>query len=365
MQENRYSRQEILPEIGRAGQARLAASSVLCVGVGGLGGPALLYLAAAGVGRIGILDPDQVGVSNLHRQILYETADVGKPKADIALARLRALNPEIEIVAQPVALTADNAENFLRPYDLILDGTDTLEIKFLLNDAAAKFGKPLIFGAVQGFVGQAALFDAAHGPCYRCLFPEMPETPVQNCAEAGVLGPVAGSVAMLQATFALQYLAKTPEAAEAIGKIFCLDARTHETKSLRIEKNADCVCHPMRRAFINLQPIALSCERRSMADPPALPHEEIAPEELHALARPFHLIDVREVDEWDAGHLEGAIHWPLSRLRTGEFPSLTHNSSVIVYCASGRRSLEALRLIAPRVTANARSLRGGYKGVKR
>src|SRR5690625_4089836 len=212
----RYARQIILPEIGERGQQCLAQASVLVVGAGALGTPALYYLAAAGVGTLGIADDDTLELSNLHRQILYATGDIGRFKAEAAAERLQAFNPEIHVAAHCLRVTADNAVALFEDYDLVIDATDRLETKFLLNDATAKARRPLVHAAILGFEAQVAVFDASTGPCLRCLFPAPPETPALTCSEAGVLGAVTGMAGRLQAPEAIKWLLQHTSSAPAL-----------------------------------------------------------------------------------------------------------------------------------------------------
>ncbi|HKC16559.1 MAG TPA: molybdopterin-synthase adenylyltransferase MoeB, partial [Steroidobacteraceae bacterium] len=218
----RYSRHLLLPEIGAAGQEKLKRARVLVVGAGGLGSPASLYLAAAGVGTLGIVDHDRVDLSNLQRQLLFATSDVGAGKAVTAQARLRALNPDISVVAHELELRGDNALELLRPYDLVVDGSDRLATRYLVNDACVLLGKPLVSAAIHRFEGQAMSYVPGRGPCYRCLFPESAEGAVPNCAEAGVLGVLPGMLGALQATEAIKLVLGLGEA--LIGRLLTYDA---------------------------------------------------------------------------------------------------------------------------------------------
>ena len=235
----RYGRHLILPEVGAEGQRKLRAAKVLVVGAGGLGTPAALYLAAAGVGEIGVVDGDVVELSNLPRQVLYSTEDVGRPKVVAAKERLESLNPHSRIVARREPLTSKNVLRTLRPYDVIVDGSDNFPTRYLVNDAAVLLGKPDIFGAVDRFEGQLTVFDAARGPCYRCLFPEPPRPDaVPACAEAGVLGVLPGLVGVLQATEALKLI--LGRGRPMIGRLLLFDALGLEVRELKVGKNPRC-----------------------------------------------------------------------------------------------------------------------------
>jgi adenylyltransferase/sulfurtransferase len=237
---DRYARHIILPQVGLAGQKRLIEARVLVVGAGGLGAPLLLYLAAAGVGTLGIVDDDQVELTNLQRQVLYGTSDLGQPKARVAQARLKALNPEISVEAYPQRLVAENARELIARYQLIIDGSDNLPTRYLLSDACVLEGKPLIYGAISQFEGQLSVLGAG-GPCYRCLFPSPPPEGVLNCAEAGVFGVLPGVIGSLMATEALKLLLGVGE--PLAGVLLHYDALYGETRRLQLRRNPDCpVC---------------------------------------------------------------------------------------------------------------------------
>lgn len=331
---NRYSRQTVLSEIGEEGQKKISNASVLCVGAGGLGSPALLYLAAAGVGRIGIIDFDRVDKTNLQRQVLYTERDVGQPKAEAAASRLRALNSEIVIEPYVQELNVETASSLFPRYDIILDGTDNFAAKYLINDAAVKYEKPWIYGAIQRFDGQASVFDAARGPCYRCLFPHPPKAQIMNCAEAGVIGAVAGLVGMTQAMQVIQMITRNTAFEPLIGRLWTVDARTMQTRILALAKNSQClVCsNPAESVVLRY------------ASPLCMARAEKSVEQVRSMEKPY-LIDVREQEEWEAGHIEGAHHWPLSRMMQGELPPLPPDQEIILYCQRGQRSLKALALV--------------------
>jgi len=235
---DRYARHILLPEVGGAGQARLLAASVLIVGAGGLGTPAALYLAAAGVGRIGLVDHDVVDRSNLQRQVLYADAELGRSKVRVAARKLRALNPDVGIEPHEARLDADNAGALLDDYDLVLDGSDNFETRYLVNDACVRAGKPNAFGSVLGFEGQASLF-APGGPCYRCVFPSAPpEGSIPTCAEAGVIGPVAGIVGLIQASEALKWLLGIGRPLR--GRLLLLDALSMRFDEVALQRNPGC-----------------------------------------------------------------------------------------------------------------------------
>ncbi len=256
----RYSRQILLPQVGGSGQRKLLSSNVLIVGAGGLGSPAALYLAAAGVGHLGLADFDVVDLSNLHRQVLHHTGDVGRLKTDSAAETLQALNPDVTITRHQERLTAENVRDVLEPYDVVVEGSDNFPTKYLINDACVMLGKPLVFGAVYQFEGQAAVFDPDEGPCYRCIFPEPPPPDlVPSCQEAGVLGVVPGIIGTIQATEALKLLLGAGET--LAGRLLVFDALAMSFMELEIARNPDCpVCgrSPTVTELFDVQP-APSC----------------------------------------------------------------------------------------------------------
>lgn len=344
---NRFNRQIILPEVGREGQERLKNARVLCVGVGGLGSPVSLYLVAAGVGSVGLIDPDKVDLTNLQRQILFKTSEQGGLKVDLAKKRLLELNPEVVVLTYKEPLNAKNIEQLFSQYDLVIDGTDNFQTKFLINDAAYKMGIPMIYGAVNRFEGQVALFFGKNGACYRCLYPEPPKAQVKNCAEAGVLGAVVGVAGTLQATLALEYLISQGDTqhplCHKIGSLTLFDLKgSWNIHSLQVPKNPHCpTCsRPLQEIQLHSLPLD-TCSIRT---------ESIGADELQDILleeQPVYLIDVREADEWTTGHIKGAHFFPLSRLEKGELPKIPQNTwPVVVYCQSGMRSIRAIHLLA-------------------
>ncbi|MEO6078947.1 MAG: molybdopterin-synthase adenylyltransferase MoeB [Steroidobacteraceae bacterium] len=335
----RYARHLALTEIGAAGQQRLAASSVLVIGAGGLGSPAALYLAAAGVGTIGIVDHDRIEISNLQRQILFATTEVGDSKAQVAASRLRALNPDLRVIAHDLKLAADNAMQLLAAYDVILDGTDRLATRYLVNDACVLLGKPLVSAAIHRFEGQAMTYLPAKAPCYRCLYPQSPDDLVPNCATAGVLGVLPGVMGSLQATEALKVLLGIGET--LAGRLLVYDALSLRFDEFRFARRADCaVCgdHPTITTISHHQESKLS--GISEWSP-----QQLAQELKHGAEAQLLLVDVREPYEWAAGRLPGSVHIPLGSLpqRTGEIPA---GVTPVFICAGGVRSMSACRLLA-------------------
>lgn len=346
----RYRRQTCLPEIGEEGQEKLRKASVLCVGAGGLGAPALLYLAAAGVRRIGIVDFDRVDESNLQRQILFSTDMIGKSKAGEATRRLQEFNPSIRIECHEEELDAESAARFFPAYDIILDGSDNFETKFLINDAAIKFGKPWVYGSILGFDGQASVFNHKGGPCYRCLQPGKPKGRVMNCAEAGVIGAVAGIIGVTQALQVIQMIVGHESFSPLSGKVWLLDTRTMGTKTLSLKKNADCPACSLEPGQIVL----------NYASPVCGIVPEISVPQLKEKSG-YVLIDVRESDEWRRGNIHGAILWPLSRIMAGDMPAEKKDCEIIIHCQMGGRSLQAARFMMEHGFTNVTSLSGGYE----
>ena len=345
----RYLRQTTLPEFGEAGQRRLGAGSVLVVGAGGLGSPAATYLAAAGVGRIGLVDFDRVDVTNLHRQILYGTSDVGRPKLEAASARLRDLNGEIEIVTHEARLTSENALEIMTAYDVILDGTDNFATRYLVNDACVLLGKPNVFGSVFRFDGQLSVFATPDGPCYRCLYPEPPPAHlVPNCAEGGVLGVLPGIIGTLQATEAIKLLSGVGE--PLAGRLLLFDALRMSFRTMKLRKRCD-----------EHAPITRLIDYEEFCNP--VNQTDITPKELSekiANGADVVLIDVREPYEWSAGHIEGATHIPMNQIpqRLAEIPK---DKEVVMICRSGGRSGHVQQHLLQQGFAKVKNLVGGMQ----
>jgi len=363
----RYSRHLILPEVGPDGQRRLKAGRVLCVGAGGLGSPAALYLAAAGVGTIGIIDFDAVDASNLQRQILHSTPDVGRSKLQSAREKLSALNPEVRIETYEATLTSANALALFRDYDVILDGTDNFATRYLVNDACVLLGKPNAYGSIFRFEGQASVFATKGGPCYRCLYPEPPPPGlVPSCAEGGVLGVLPGVIGTIQATETIKLLLGA--GTTLAGRLLLYDAWNMRFRELKLRRDPECpVCgdHPTVRELIDYEQFC-GIARPAAAAPAAnaLPPElEATVEELKALrgsGRPLYVLDVREPQEFQICRIPGSTLIPLGQLpaRVAELPSGPGGPEIIVHCKSGVRSAKAVRLLQERGIA-ARNLKGG------
>jgi molybdopterin/thiamine biosynthesis adenylyltransferase/rhodanese-related sulfurtransferase len=352
----RYSRHLLLPEVGAAGQQKLGHARVLIVGAGGLGSPAALYLAAAGVGHLGIVDGDRLDVSNLQRQILYDTSDIGAQKAERARERLLALNPLIDVTAHAVELHADNADDILRDYELVLDGSDRLGTRYLVNDACVLFGKMLVSAAVHRFEGQAMSYVPQRSPCYRCLFAEADDGLVPNCAEAGVLGVLPGLLGVVQATEAIKLITGIGE--PLLGRLLTYDALSMRFSEFRFARRTDCaVCgdHPRITALQSRSDASAAdsadCREYSVQDLQSLLAGPAADAPL--------LIDVRDLHEFRAGTLPGARHIPLAEL-PDRLDELRGERTVMFVCLSGARSLRACTIAAPQ-GINAGHLKGGLR----
>ncbi|MCI4319130.1 MAG: molybdopterin-synthase adenylyltransferase MoeB [Thermoplasmata archaeon] len=355
----RYSRHLLLPEVGVEGQQRLRRGKVLLVGAGGLGAPSALYLAAAGVGQLGLVDFDKVEISNLQRQILYGTTDVGRPKIEAATARLNNLNPDVKIVPHEGRLTSEHALDILREYDVVVDGTDNFATRYLVNDACVLLGKPNVYGSVYRFEGQASVFDARKGPCYRCLYAEPPPPGLApSCAEGGVLGVLPGLIGTIQAIETVKILLGAPET--LVGRLLLFDAMSMRFHELKLRKNPDCVLCGPNATQTGLIDYPAFC---GVADADTVPSgiPEVTVEELKArLDRgdaPF-LLDVREPGEYAIAHLPNATLIPRGQLGQ-RVTELTRASELVVYCRSGNRSAQATRLLLDLGFNNVRNLHGG------
>jgi sulfur-carrier protein adenylyltransferase/sulfurtransferase len=353
----RYSRQLVLPELGLQGQRRLKASSVLVVGAGGLGIPASVYLAAAGVGRIGVLDEDLVEKSNLHRQTIYTESDVGRPKAKVAGERLREVNPHIKVEPHEVRLSSANAMGILAGYDVVIDCTDNFPARYLINDACVLLGKPDVYASIFRFDGQASVFNAEKGPCYRCLFPEPPPPEsVQDCAVAGVLGVLPGIMGSIQAVEALKLMLGQGEPLQ--GRLLLFNATDMSFNELRFKKNERCpVCgrNPTVKSLVDYEAF---CGLRAA---PVV--REISPLDLKRLMtrnEGITILDVREPFENQLCRIEGSKLIPLGELRrrAGE---LDRAADIIVYCHVGVRSARATELLSSLGFAKVRNLKGGIR----
>lgn len=375
----RYARQRRLPEFGEAGQARLAASRVLIVGAGGLGAPAALYLAAAGVGTIGLVDDDVVEESNLHRQLLYGTADIGRPKLAAAVARLANVNPFVRVMRHETRLDRGNARALIGDYDIVLDGTDTFAARYAINDACVALGVPFVYGSVARFEGQVSVFGAPTGPCYRCLFPQPPAPgSVPTCAEEGVLGVLPGMIGLWQATEVLKWCAGT--GASLAGRLLLYDALAARTHEVKVPRQPDCpACGAAARArtaaegasaetqepatgleFARAESPRPSSDTPS-SDTPAPPADRITPQALHALrasGERFVLLDVREPWEHRTAAIAGSRLVPFGTVAQA-IDALDREASYVVYCHRGARSAVVADWLREQGFARVQSLDGG------
>ena len=355
----RYSRHLIMPEVTAEGQRRLKAARVLCIGAGGLGSPAALYLAAAGVGTIGIVDFDEVDLSNLQRQILHGTKDIGRDKLESARDRLRDINPEIEIELHQCRFSSENASQIVSHYDIVVDGSDNFPTRYLSNDVCVFARKPNVYGSVFRFEGQTTVF-APHlgGPCYRCLFPEPPPPDsVPNCAQAGVLGVLPGIIGMLQAIEAIKMIVGVGEL--LVGRLLHFDALKARFRELNLRRDPECpVCGENPTIFSPIDYEQFCGARDEEAIPTMSAHE--LKQKMDA-REPFELIDVRETFEYEIARIDGARLIPLGEIAE-RADELRRDRPIVVHCHSGRRSAEAVRLLQQRGFGNIYNLEGGIDG---
>ena len=359
----RYSRHPLLPEIGPSGQARLKSSRVLVIGAGGLGSPLALYLAAGGVGTLGMVDFDLVDVTNLQRQVIHGTSSIGKPKLESARDRIAEINPHVHVETYPLQLTSANALEIFADYDVIVDGTDNFPTRYLANDASVLLGKPYVYGSVFRFEGQNSVFAAPGGPCYRCLFSEPPPPGmVPSCAEGGVLGVVPGIVGTIQALETIKLLLGLGQT--LAGRLLIFDALKMNFRELQLRRDPECpVCgdNPTVTELIDY-------ERFCGIEPIAEGEQEMANDRLSVLelreqldkGDSVELIDVREPYEWDIGNLspQGAKLIPLKELRD-RTDEIDRDADVVVYCRTGARSQRAVEFLQEQGFTRVRNLEGG------
>lgn len=356
----RYARHLILPEFGMEAQLKLKRGSVLLIGAGGLGSPLALYLAAAGVGRIGIVDFDVVDESNLQRQIAHGTSTLGVKKAESAKARIADLNPNVDVTTYDAQITSENAFEIMRPYDVIIDGTDNFPTRYLTNDASVMLGKPNVYGSIFRFEGQATVFaPRLGGPCYRCLYPEPPPPGlVPSCAEGGVLGVLPGVIGTIQATEAIKLIAGIGET--MVGRLMLYDALSMRFRELKLRRNPECpVCgdHPTVTELIDYQQFCGITPEIEQSDA----SYEITPAEVASwIARPDapFLLDVREANEWDIGRIEGAVRISVNELAE-RMHELDPAREMVVYCRSGVRSGRAVDMLKQAGFRRIKNMVGG------
>lgn len=367
----RYSRHLIMPEVGMAGQKKLKAASVLLIGAGGLGSPLAMYLAAAGIGRIGLVDYDVVSYSNLQRQVIHGTSNVGQPKLESAKARINDINPFVQVDTFEVPITSDNALEIFEPYDVIIDGTDNFPTRYLTNDACVLLGKPNVYGSIFRFEGQASVFYAEEGPCYRCLFPEPPPPGlVPSCAEGGVLGVLPGTIGAIQATEAIKLILGT--GSSLIGRLLLYDALNMEFDEVRLRKNPECpVCgeNPTVTELIDYEQFCgmpahdqslytAGMNGEALAGVPQMSPAELR-ERLEQGERLF-ILDVREPHEWAISNLShlGAVLIPKGQVleRMGELDTA---QEIVVQCRTGGRSAQIVHLLQQHGFKKLHNLDGG------
>ena len=355
----RYSRHLIMPEVGTLGQQKLKAAKVLMIGTGGLGSPLGMYLAAAGVGTLGLVDFDVVDESNLHRQLLYGEADVGRKKLDAATERLNVVNPHVNLIPHHVRLDSSNALEIVADYDLVVDGTDNFPTRYLVNDACVLSGKPNVYGSIFRFEGQVSVFWAEHGPCYRCLFPEPPPPGlVPSCAEGGVLGVLPGIIGSLQANEVIKLI--LGEGEPLIGRLTLFDALQMKFRELKLRRNPECpVCseHPTQTELIDYEQFCgIPQESEETND-----EIDITPSEVQAMldgGQKITILDVRNPPEYEICRIEGSILIPINELqdRLGELDSA---DTIVAHCHHGPRSTRAVGILKEFGFDRVKNLAGG------
>jgi adenylyltransferase/sulfurtransferase len=358
----RYSRHLILPEVGLAGQKKIKATSVLCIGAGGLGSPIAMYLAAAGIGKIGIVDFDTVDFSNLQRQILHTDADVGRPKAQSAKETIAGINPFCEVVIHNTRISSENALDLINPYDIVVDGTDNFPTRYLTNDACVLLKKPNVYGSIFRFEGQASVF-APHlgGPCYRCLYPEPPPPGmVPSCAEGGVLGVLPGVIGCIQATEILKLA--LGKGSSLVGRLLLFNALDMKFRELRLRNDPQCPLCGDNPTITKLIDYEMFCGiTPEPASPTQNPDEVTVQDMKEALDDPklgIRVIDVREPDEYEIAHVDGVPLFPLSTL-SQQFTELDPNQRYYIHCKSGIRSMKALKFLREQGFKYLKNVKGG------
>jgi sulfur-carrier protein adenylyltransferase/sulfurtransferase len=358
----RYSRHLILPEVGLAGQKKICSTSVVCIGAGGLGSPIAMYLAAAGIGKIGVVDFDTVDFSNLQRQIIHGTPDVGRPKSESAKATINRINPNVEVVLHNTRITSENALEILAQYDIVVDGTDNFPTRYLTNDACVLLKKPNVYGSIFRFEGQASVF-APHlnGPCYRCLYPEPPPPGmVPSCAEGGVLGVLPGIVGTIQATEILKLA--LGKGSSLIGRLLLFNALEMKFRELRLRRDPQCPLCGENPTITKLIDYEMFCGITPEPAARATNPDEVTVQEMKkALDTPslgIKIIDVREPDEWQIARIDGVPLIPLGTLPQ-RFTELDPNQQIYIHCKSGVRSLKALHFLREQGFKYVKSVKGG------
>ncbi len=358
----RYSRHLIIPDVGMAGQKRLKNAKVLVVGAGGLGSPALMYLAAAGVGTLGIVDFDVVDESNLQRQIIHGQSDVGRSKAESARDSVREINPHVEVVLHEARLDSSNAMDIFRPYDLIIDGTDNFATRYLVNDACVLLGKPYVWGSIYRFDGQAAVFWAEHGPCYRCLYPEPPPPGmVPSCAEGGVLGVLCASVGSIQVNEAIKLISGIGE--PLVGRLVIYDALEMSYREVKVRKDPECAVCGKNPTVTELIDYEAFCGVISEEAADAARDATISVRQLKSMmdaGDDFILVDVREPNEYEIVSIPGSVLIPKGEfLSGGALARMPQDKRIVLHCKTGARSAECLAVLKGAGFGNAVHVGGG------
>jgi molybdopterin/thiamine biosynthesis adenylyltransferase/rhodanese-related sulfurtransferase len=359
----RYSRHLIIPDVGMVGQKRLKNARVLCVGAGGLGSPALLYLAAAGVGTLGVVDFDTVDESNLQRQIIHGVSDIDTPKAESAARSIAEINPLVNVVIHNTALDVDNVKEIFSQYDLIVDGTDNFATRYMVNDAAVLLGKPYVWGSIYRFDGQASVFWEEHGPCYRCLYPEPPPPGmVPSCAEGGVLGVLCASIGSIQVNEAIKLITGIGE--PLVGRLMVYDALEMEYRKIKVRKDPNCaLCGENPTVTDLLEDYEDFCGAVSPEAEAATLDSTITARELKDLqdaGKDIFLVDVREQAEWEIVNIPGAVLIPKGEILSGEaLARFPQDRQIVLHCKSGVRSAEALAALKAAGFTSAVHVQGG------
>ncbi len=360
-----YLRQVILPEIGESGQKRLFNAHITCIGAGGLGSPVLLYLAAAGIGKITLIEHDYVSISNLGRQVMFDHSDQGRKKGEVVKNRIHKINPQIKFEWIDVAIDAANALALTQESDIIVDCSDNFSTKFLLNDLSYKLGIPLVFGSISQFEGQVSVFNlSSKSACYRCLYPMLPKSKIQNCAEAGIVGPVAGIIGSLQALEVIKLILKHKDLIPLDSQLSCLDFKTNQFMNYKISKKEGCsVCSK------KVEEIILSSEEKSnLCSLKSNQYNEVSFTHIHELldSKKYLILDVREAEEFLINKITGSINIPLSKLdEECDFLAelLKENRDVLICCKSGIRSKKAISLLSEKYKCNFFNLTNGLQSL--
>ncbi len=360
----RYGRHLLLPEIGQVGQLKLKSAKVLIVGVGGLGSPAAIYLSAAGVGTLGLVDYDRVEYPNLQRQVIHFTKDVKKSKVKSAKKKITQINPHVKVHLHEGPLNAQNALDIIKKYDLVIDGTDNFPSRYLINDACIFLKKPDIFGAIHRFEGQCSVFGFEDGPCYRCLFQEPPAPgEIPSCAEAGVLGVLPGLIGLLQVNEAIKIICEIGQPLK--GRLLMVDALTVQFREIQIKKDPNCALCGTKRTIhtlVEYAPICAELPASSAQSQPEAERMEISVKELKQImdSRPkdFYLLDVRELKEWQIAHIEGAVLKPFSTFKE-DYQDIPKEKKIYVHCKVGGRSMKVVHFLKSQGYSQCFNIKGG------